>query len=109
VHEIAGARALDDHAIQVQNSPTTSANGVSSTVMTTTGPAYVFGVTMDDSGLCPVHQAPGTGFAGRVATSCINLMQMRSEDRVQGAAGPVAATFTLSAPNSSVTAGMAFR
>jgi len=109
VHEIAGARALDDHAIQVQNSPATSANGVSSTGMTTTGPAYVFGVTMDDSGFCPVYQTPGTGFTGRVATVCTNLMQMRSEDRVQAGAGPVAATFTLSAPNSAITAGMAFR
>jgi hypothetical protein len=75
----------------------------------TTGPAYVFGATIDDSGLCPVHQAPGIGFAGRVATSCINLMQMRSEDRVQGAAGPGAATLTLSAADSAITAGMAFR
>ncbi len=109
VHEIAGATALDAHAIQVQNAPDTSANGVSSTGMTTTGPAYVFGVTMDDSGLCPVYQTPGTGFTGRVAMACTNLMQMRSEDLVQAAAGPVAATFTLSAPNSAITAAMAFR
>ena len=109
VHEVAGTTALDTHAIQVQNAPDTSANSVSSAGMTTTGPAYIFGVTMDDSGLCPVNQTPGTGFTGRLATACTNLMQIRSEDLVQAVAGPVAARFTLSAPNSSITAGMAFR
>ncbi len=109
VHEVAGATALDAHAIQVQNSPDTSANAVSSPRMTTTGPAYVFGATMDDSGACPVNQTPGTGFTGRVATACTNFIQMRSEDLVQAAAGSVAAAFTLSASNSAITAGMAFR
>jgi len=109
VHEVAGATALDAHAIQVQNSPDTSTDAVSSASMTTTGPAYVFGTTMDDSGACPANQTPGTGFTGRVATACINFIQMRTEDLVQAAAGSVAATFTPSASNSAITAGMAFR
>lgn len=109
VHEVAGATALDAHAIQVQNSPGTSANAVSSGSMTTTGPTYIFGATTDDLGACPLTQTPGTGFTGRVATACSNFMQLRSEDRIQAAAGPVAATFSLSASDSAITAGMAFR
>jgi len=109
VHEVAGARALDAHSIRVQNSPDTSANAVSSGIMATTGPAYVFGATMDDSGACPMTQTPGAGFTGRVATACTNLIQMRSEDRVQAAAGSVATTFTQNLSNSAITAGMAFR
>ena len=109
VHEVAGATALDAHAIQVQNSPGTWANAVSSGSMTTTGPAYIFGATTDDLGTCPLTQTPGSGFTGRVATACSNFMQLRSEDRIQASAGPVAATFSLSASDSAITAGMAFR
>jgi galactose oxidase-like protein/Big-like domain-containing protein len=72
---------------------TTTANAITSTTATTTANGdLIFGVVMDDSGNFGTITA-GTGFTVRAT---LNGMDLASEDKIQGTAGPVAATFTFS-------------
>jgi hypothetical protein len=75
---------------------TTAANNVTSTAASTsTSGGLIFGVGMVDSGQFPTISA-GTGFTRRAT---LNGMDIATEDAIQGSAGPVAATFTLSSAN----------
>jgi hypothetical protein len=65
----------------------------------------ILGVVMDDSGFFGTITA-GTGFTRRAV---LNNMDTATEDRVQGTAGPIAATFTFSRADSYLAQMAAFK
>jgi hypothetical protein len=109
VQEIAGINSsnpLDKHAMQKQVGPGTGTDAVTSGNVTTTANGdYIFGVTFDDAGTNPTFTA-GTGFTSRVTLPVSGGLSM--EDKIQSTAGSVAATFTSSGGNDTITGIMAF-
>lgn len=92
VHEIAGASTggpLDQEGKNSQFNPGTGANAITSGSETTTvNGEYIFGYTMDVSGVGGTESA-GTGFTGLVTSG-----DGASEYQIQSSSGSVAATFT---------------
>jgi hypothetical protein len=112
VHEISGAdqtAPLDGNAGQWQTGPGLGTDAVSSGSFTTTKNGdYIFGASMN-TGVACAGPAAGTGFTAREAPACGgHSIQPISEDRIQSAAGSIAATFTASSNNSHLTQAMAF-
>jgi len=95
-----------DVAAQRQAPGTTATDGVTSGAASTTANGdLIFGVVMDDSGRFGTITA-GTSFTTR---TFVNNMDFAIEDAVQGAAGPVAATFTFSRADTYLAQMAAFR
>src|SRR5215467_1963580 len=95
VSEYSGVAATSplDASAKNRAAGSTATNGVTSTAAsTTTAGDLIFGIAMDDSGNFGTINA-GTGFTRRAS---LNGMDTATEDAIQGAAGPVAATFTFS-------------
>jgi len=87
---IAEVSPLDTTAMH-QASGTTATNGItSSSASTTANGDLIFGAVEDDSGPWSTIKA-GSGFTLRAT---LNKMDTATEDRVQTAQGPIAATFT---------------
>lgn len=108
VSEYSGLAASSpvDKAAKQQAWATTASNNVSSTGGTTaTSGDLIFGAVVDDSGPFGTITA-GTGFTRR---AFLNNMEMATEDAVQTAAGPIAATFTFSQPDHYLAQMVAFR
>src|SRR6185503_6495137 len=81
-------------------------NAVTSTSATTTANGdLIFGAVIDDSGSFGTITA-GTGFTRRAT---VNNMDMATEDLVQAAAGPIAATFTFSRSDTYLAQMAAFK
>ena len=97
VHEVSGldtTAPLDQSTGQNQVSPGTGTDAVTSgSVTTTTNGQYIFATSMDDSG--SNNYNAGTGFTGRELSIGASA-PMASEDQVQGSAGAIAGTFTVS-------------
>src|SRR6266849_3400570 len=95
-----------DAAAKHKASGTTATNGVTSTAANTiTNGDLIFGVVMDDSGFFGTITA-GTGFTRR---AFVNNMDLATEDTVQAAAGPIAATFTFSRADTYLAQMAAFK
>jgi hypothetical protein len=95
-----------DAAAKHQALARTATNQVTSGTGTTASNGdLIFGVAMDDSGNFG-SISPGTSFSLRVA---LNNTDTAAEDMVQGAAGPVAATFTFSLSDHYLAQMAAFR
>lgn len=96
-HEISGVATtggIDGHTGQVQIHPVNGTDVVTSTAVTTTKNGdYIFGATFD-AACFAIAVTPGTGYTGRLNTA-LNGCTQRTEDLIQGAAGSVAATFTI--------------
>lgn len=94
VQEISGANAsspLDQSALNAQTNPGTGTDAVTSgTVTTTTAGQYIFGFSGDSNSGATFTQ--GTGFTAADVGNA-----GAAEYQVQGAAGSLAATFTISA------------
>src|SRR5712664_846098 len=101
---VATASPLDATA-RNQAAGATATDGITSTAATTSvNGDLIFGVVMDDSGFFGTITA-GTGFTRRAV---LNNMDTVTEDRVQGTAGPIAATFTFSRADSYLAQMAAF-
>src|SRR5713226_3532998 len=95
-----------DAAAKHKATGTTATNGVTSTAANTiTNGDLIFGVVMDDSGFFGTITA-GTGFTRR---AFVNNMDLATEDTVQAAAGPIAATFTFSRADTYLAQMAAFK
>jgi len=108
VSEYGGVATTSPLDVSAKNRGTgsTAANGVTSTAASTTANGnLIFGVAMDDSGNFGTINA-GTGFTRRAS---LNGMDTATEDAIQGAAGPVAATFTFSRADIYLAQMAAFR
>jgi hypothetical protein len=89
-----------------QATATTASNGATSAVgTTTTGGDLIFGAVMDDSGSFGTITA-GTGFTRRAV---LNNVDTATEDMLQAAAGPIAATFTFGLTDHYLAQMAAFR
>jgi hypothetical protein len=96
VHEVSGVDTslpLDGHRMTVRNAPGSGANAITSGSITTTAAGdYILGFTFNSS----ANQADwsaGTGFTMRQNLR-LGSYTAASEDAIQSAPGPVAATFT---------------
>ena len=95
-----------DGAAKNQGTASTATNHVTSGMGTTSSNGdLIFGVVMDDSGNFGTI-SPGSNFNLRVA---LNNTDTASEDAVQSAAGPVAATFTFGLADHYLAQMAAFR
>jgi hypothetical protein len=106
--------AFDGGVGNLQSSPGTGSNAVTSTAITTTTAGdLVVGSSQDTINICgaglPQFSA-GTNFTGDTytCTSTVNA-EFRAEHLVQASAGSIAATFTLSANTATTTGVMAFK
>jgi hypothetical protein len=103
VVEYSGVSALDVTS-KSTSTATPVANAVTSAVNTTTANGdLIFAAVMDDSGQFGTI-SPGSGFTIRELS-----MDTAVEDRIQGAAGPVAATFTFSNSDTYLAQVVAFK
>lgn len=95
IHEVSGvalASAHDGGTGQV-HTPTTATDNCTSTAVTTTANGdYIFGATMDSGANAATHTA-GTSYTRRTNGNSSEL-NMATEDRIQAAAGSIAATWT---------------
>lgn len=103
---IATSSALDNHTMQLQATPGTGSNGVTSGSATTTSNGDIVwgGTTLSNSGAGATISA-GSGFTDRNNISSF----MSTEDEVQASAGSVAATFTISVASPTVTGFIALK
>ncbi|HEY6271777.1 MAG TPA: hypothetical protein VIX19_07275, partial [Terriglobales bacterium] len=102
---VAATNPLDVSSKNISTGASTSANGAASgAATTTTNGDLIFGAVTDDSGNFGNISA-GTGFTERFA---LNNIDTATEDTVQPAAGPVAATFTFSLADRYLAAMAAF-
>lgn len=104
-HEVSGvatSSAVDVHAMNVQASPGTTTDAVTSGAVTTTANGdYIFGASKDYGVTGSVVNA-GTGYTSRTTGSNGAI----SESLVQGSAGSIAATFTTDLSFSSHVSGI---
>lgn len=99
--------AFDGSAMNVQGSPGTGTDAVTSTSITTTADGdFIFCATQAAPGFSPT-MTPGTGYTGRESGS----NGLRLADRVQTSAGSIACTFTSdnSGNIETITGVMAFK
>jgi hypothetical protein len=107
VHEVSGAGERDQYAAQVQTNPGGGTDAVTSgNVTTATSGQYIFGVTGDPN--YQVAKAAGTGYTIR-ENAGPSLDMQATEDRIQAAAGPIAATFTITGFTETLTAIATFK
>jgi chitodextrinase len=108
IHEYAGIAAMsafDATAMHVDNTGTAAPNGVTSNAAVSLSDGeLVFGAVMADHG--PVAIAAGSGFSVRESASTSDLS---TEDRIQAAAGSIAATFTFAAAESYLAEVVTFK
>jgi hypothetical protein len=105
---VATTSPLDGHAMQFQGSPGTGANGVTSGNITTTiNGDLIFGGVTDTNGSSN-GLAAGSGFASRILNNTANGNFQTTEDQIQASAGVIAATFTATVIDVSITGVMAF-
>ena len=99
LHEVSGVATsglLDQDAGQLQTAPGTGPDGVTSgSVITTANGEYIFGGCADTAALRALSQyAGGTGYTRRQEVGSTSVINMASEDQIQASAGAIAATFT---------------
>ncbi len=111
-HEVTGVDTgspLDGHATNKQNDVGTTVDAITSGNITTTSNGdYIFGAVWEGESNGPTYTA-GSGFTKRISADGITGGGA-TEDKIQSAAGPVAATFTQSVGwADSLASVMAFR
>ncbi len=107
IHEYSGiaiTNAVDVVAKNVANG-STAVDSITSTAATTTASGdLIFGAVMDDTGTTTI--TAGTGFTQRLS---VNNKDLVSEDRVQAAAGSIAATQRFGAAHRYLAQMIAFK
>ena len=107
IHEYQGIALVNPVDVVAKNvaNGTTTTNGVTSTAAVTTSSGdLIFGAVMDDFQYSGI--AAGTGFTQRLS---VNNKDMATEDLVQAASGPIAATHTFGAPDRYLAQMVTFR
>src|SRR5262249_17531340 len=112
VHELHGvdpASPLDVHAGQIQSSPGTAPDAVTSGgVMRSAARDYIFGATSNSNGVTMMTITGGHGETLRESFKIPNGNTTASEDRIQLAPASAASTFTFSNNGPALTLEMAF-
>jgi hypothetical protein len=96
-HEVNGMKLtspVDNETGQVVAVTTGTDNTTSGAVVTSTNGCYIFGCTFDVTGTGSTGAVAGTGYTSRVSDNSVATIV--SEDRIQAAAGSIAATFSSS-------------
>jgi hypothetical protein len=111
-HEVSGllSGAPDKHAIVTQVAPGTGADAITTgNVLTTTDGQYIFGaVHINNTVAMTVTQ--GTGYNDRESIDgTASVSAVESEDRIQAAAGNIAATFTQNSSQDATSCIMTFK